>query len=443
MRHTYEGENQVNDHGYLKKELYDRAKKDIKIFDFLKDNVLDGIWYWDLEQPENEYMSDNFWRMLGYDPDKKKHVVSEWKSLVNNDDLKMAEENFDKHLENPDHPYDHIVRYKHKDGSTVWVKAKGIAIRNNEGKPIRMLGAFINITDLAKTNQWINKLKDEYEKVFNGTQDALFLIDVKGDRQFEYIRNNDSHQKKTGISLDTIEGKSPEELLGEDAAKDVIAHYQECVDERNAITYDETLDLPAGKRIWHTTLTPIINDQKVIHIVGSSRDVTEQKELEKELERRANYDMLTSLANREFLSRKVDECTKDASKQFSYIFVDLDDFKKINDRHGHLTGDYVLKKTAERLLSVVDEDDFVARLGGDEFVILKCEDNNHGKIETFVNHALHALSQPLHYEGNCLEVSASIGVSRFPSDGKNYDELTHLADRAMYKMKNKKKNNKG
>ncbi len=425
---------------YLKDELYDRAKKDIEIFEFLKDNVLDGIWYWDLEQPTNEYMSDNFWEMLGYDPDEKKHVVSEWKSLINKNDLAVVEDNFDKHLENPDHPYDHIVRYKHKDGSTVWVKAKGFAIRDDEGKPVRMLGAFINITDMARTHRRINKLKDEYEKVFNGTQDALFLIDVKGHRRFEYIRNNDSHQKKTGISLEMIEGKSPEALLGKDAAQEVIAHYQQCVDEKKAVTYDETLELPAGKRIWHTTLTPVISDREVIHIVGSSRDVTEQKRLEEELKRRANYDMLTSLANREFLSRKVDECTKDESKPFSFIFVDLDDFKKINDQHGHSTGDYVLKMTSERLLDIVDKDDFVARLGGDEFVILKCDAYERGEVETFVDHALHALSQPIQYGDKCLEVHASIGVSKFPADGRNYDELTHLADRAMYGMKRQKKN---
>lgn len=133
---------------YLKDELYARISTDPALFDFLQSGSLDGLWYWDLENPENEWMNARFWELLGYDPKEKKHLASEWQELIDPDDLKMALENFHKHCEDPAHPYDQIVRYTHKNGKTIWVRCRGIAIRNKEGKPIRMLGAHNDLTEL-------------------------------------------------------------------------------------------------------------------------------------------------------------------------------------------------------------------------------------------------------------------------------------------------------
>ena len=134
-----------NEH-YLKNELYDLIKTDSSIFEFFEKGSLDGIWYWDLEKPENEWMSPQFWTTLGYDPCGKKHLASEWQDLIHPDDLRIALENFNAHCSNPNHPYDQVVRYRHKNGSTVWVRCRGIAIRDENGKPIRMLGAHNELT---------------------------------------------------------------------------------------------------------------------------------------------------------------------------------------------------------------------------------------------------------------------------------------------------------
>lgn len=98
------------DDNYLKKELYDLLKKDSSIFEFLEKGSLDGIWYWDLENPKNEWMSPQFWATLGYNPQSKKHLASKWQDLIHPDDLDTAIENFNKHCDNPKHPYDQIVR---------------------------------------------------------------------------------------------------------------------------------------------------------------------------------------------------------------------------------------------------------------------------------------------------------------------------------------------
>ncbi|MBY6139591.1 PAS domain-containing protein [Leisingera daeponensis] len=133
---------------YLKRELYELVKSDEAIFDFLQIGSLDGIWYWDLENPEHEWMSPELWRLFGVDPETKGHFASEWQDLIHPDDLALALENFQKHLEDPDHPYDQIVRYRHAKGHMVTVRCRGLAIRDENGTPVRMLGAHNDLTKL-------------------------------------------------------------------------------------------------------------------------------------------------------------------------------------------------------------------------------------------------------------------------------------------------------
>lgn len=132
---------------YLKEELYELIKTDESIFDFIQESSLDGLWYWDLEQPEEEWMNPKFWSVLGYDHREMPHKASAWQDIIHPEDLKIATDNFIKHCKNPDHPYDQTVRYTHKNGSTVWIRCRGLAIRDNHGKPLRMLGAHQEITD--------------------------------------------------------------------------------------------------------------------------------------------------------------------------------------------------------------------------------------------------------------------------------------------------------
>jgi PAS domain S-box-containing protein len=131
---------------YLKTELYSFMLRDEAFFEFLQEGSLDGLWYWDLEAPLNEWMSPRFWTVLGYDPAERKHLSSEWQDIVYSDDLKVMLDNFRSHCQDPSHPYDQVVRFRHKDGSTVWVRCRGIAIRDESGRPVRMLGAHTDLT---------------------------------------------------------------------------------------------------------------------------------------------------------------------------------------------------------------------------------------------------------------------------------------------------------
>ncbi len=428
---------------YLKTELYNLMRDDTHIFEFIQSGSLDGIWYWDLENIENEWMSPKFWETLGYNPEEKKHLSSEWQGLIFEDDLKLAVDNFNRHRANPDCPYDQIVRYRHKNGSTVWIRCRGLAIRDQNGKAIRMLGAHSDITDLKMTELELSRLTNEYAIVFNGTQEAMFLIKVLDNGNFQYVRNNFTHQYKTGITLDQIRNKSPQELLGKELGDIVSKNYKKCVISKKRFNYEELLNFPSGEYLWSTTLSPIIEGDRVTHIVGSASDITERKKLELELETFANYDKLTGLPNRRLFFERLDRMVLESERdghQFVLLFLDLDGFKDINDNYGHAIGDEVLITVGNRLSKCIRKSDTVARMGGDEFTII-IRNNESKKIITEIVHKIHkALQEVITIGDLACKVNASIGAAIYPINGKDSETLLRNADSTMYDVK---KNIKG
>jgi hypothetical protein len=141
----------VDEH-YLKRELYELVEGS-RVFDFLQRGALDGVWYWDLDNPEHEWMSPEFWRTFGYDPTERRHLASEWQDLIHPDDLQTAMRNLEAHKADPSHPYDQDVRYRHADGSWVWVRCRGIIVRDDDGTPRRMLGVHQDITALKRAQE--------------------------------------------------------------------------------------------------------------------------------------------------------------------------------------------------------------------------------------------------------------------------------------------------
>lgn len=138
----------------LQEELYNLVQSDATIFEFIQDVTLDGLWYWNLENPTEGWINDTFWKTLGYDPVEMSKQPTGWMGLINPDDLILAKKNFEKHLADPNHDVEQIVRYTHKNGSLIWIKIKGFAIRDEQMRPVRMLGVHINVNE-EKRNEML------------------------------------------------------------------------------------------------------------------------------------------------------------------------------------------------------------------------------------------------------------------------------------------------
>jgi PAS domain S-box-containing protein len=138
---------------YLKRELYQLVRNDPAIFEFLQAGSLDGIWYWDVERQDQEWMSPRFKELFGYRDDEIPNTSEWWQANIFPEDRDVALDNFARHLADPDHPYDQIVRYRHRDGSSVWVRCRGLAVRNDRGEPIRLLGCHTDVTALKRAEE--------------------------------------------------------------------------------------------------------------------------------------------------------------------------------------------------------------------------------------------------------------------------------------------------
>jgi len=173
------------------------------------------------------------------------------------------------------------------------------------------------------------------------------------------------------------------------------------------------------------------------YIMSTAVDVTEQREIENELFRRAYLDDLTDLPNRRLIEQTVEELIAggDEGTSFALAFIDVDNFKHINDYYSHAVGESVLVKIAQRISGVLRAADMLARVGGDEFVLLINPVHNVQGLADDIAHLVERLKQPYGIDGHEIFSSASVGVSVYPHHGRSYDVLRRNADSAMYRSK--------
>jgi diguanylate cyclase (GGDEF)-like protein len=177
--------------------------------------------------------------------------------------------------------------------------------------------------------------------------------------------------------------------------------------------------------------------------VGVAVDVTERKRHERELDRRANYDELTGLPNRTLLMTQVEHAFDHARRNRDHVavfFLDLDNFKAINDSMGHGAGDALLRETATRLQRLMRDSDIPGRLGGDEFLVisekLKCPED----AEVIAHKITKAFQRPFQVDGREVYATTSVGIAVYPGDGDSAEQLLQSADTAMYQAKSQGKN---
>jgi len=177
-----------------------------------------------------------------------------------------------------------------------------------------------------------------------------------------------------------------------------------------------------------------------LFFTGMIRDITDRVRSEEEIKKMALTDFLTGLSNRHHFDSKIEEAvsiSNRTNRSFALLLIDMDKFKPVNDTYGHLVGDALLIEVASRLKKEKRDTDTVARIGGDEFAVILNHLESSESVNVPLKRISQVLSQPYKIEGHDLDVGASIGVSLFPQQSKDVDELFKLADAAMYENKSK------
>ena len=203
--------------------------------------------------------------------------------------------------------------------------------------------------------------------------------------------------------------------------------------------HNSVFELQHGKTSLEVHLNPLLDEHGQRQgVIGVSIDITEHKHQERELAYRANYDQLTGLANRSLAMEEIQRAFKRAERSgtmAALCFIDLDNFKTINDTMGHKAGDQLLQQTAKRLVSITRGTDFCARISGDEFIVLAEGLDRAELAENVAYKLISCFRPPYSIHGRDVFASASIGVAVYPNDGATPGHLLQNADTAMYHAK--------
>jgi diguanylate cyclase (GGDEF)-like protein/PAS domain S-box-containing protein len=231
-------------------------------------------------------------------------------------------------------------------------------------------------------------------------------------------------------------GKTDSDIFSSGHADQALADEQEIMRTgQSKIGLEEKETWPDGHESWAlTTKVPLKNRYgKIIGTMGISHNITDRKQADLRIRYMALHDALTGLPNRILLEDRRNQ------QSVAVLMLDLDRFKNVNDSFGHYVGDRLLEAVSKRLQASLRDSDILARLGGDEFVIgLPMVADNRG-IETFAQKVLSKLGEPFRIEGHELKVSASIGISVYPTDGEIPEALLQFADAAMYQAKKERR----
>jgi diguanylate cyclase (GGDEF)-like protein/PAS domain S-box-containing protein len=265
-------------------------------------------------------------------------------------------------------------------------------------------------------------------------------ITVKDVRDRRYVLVNRVAEIQFGLSNDAIVGKTACDLFPTALAEKIARDDDESLRSADGLLLDEhRWESKASGNLFITSKRIVIRNQtgEPRYIINVVEDVTDRRRADEKIAHLAHYDALTDLPNRvlfrEQVERELQRTKRD--EQFALLYIDIDEFKGINDSLGHHVGDELLKVVATRLRSCIRETDLVARLGGDEFAVIQTNAGNVADVVEFVTRIHEAIRQPYQCLGHQLSTDASIGIALAPRDGTDLDQLIKNADLAMYGAK--------
>ena len=296
----------------------------------------------------------------------------------------------------------------------------------------QMQGAFVLITDITRYRLAERALRDGEErmrKFAEASNEGIFihhggiLTDVNG-----ALLALLGYTREEMVGREVLSFLAPEWL---DAATDYLRAGREDA-------YEAEVVHQSGRRIPVEIVGKTVRISNEVSRLGVVRDLTARRHAEARIQYLAHHDMLTGLPNRAYLTERLTTILALARRHGTLVaimFIDLDNFKTVNDSLGHHVGDVLLKQVAARIKEVLREADMVSRLGGDEFLVILADFAAPDDAAKVAQKLLQVISAPIDLDGREIRSSASIGVSMFPRDGDNAEDLIRHADAAMYSVK--------
>ena len=256
---------------------------------------------------------------------------------------------------------------------------------------------------------------------------------------------NQAFERITGYSKEEVIGKTPRILQGENSQRNELDRIHAALKKWEPVRAELINYKKNGEEIWlDLNIVPLADENGwYTHWVAIERDITERKRAEQEIQHLAFYDPLTKLPNRQLLLDRLEQqlvSTIRSDHSGALLFIDLDNFKILNDSHGHDMGDLLLKQVAKRIVDAVRMSDTVARLGGDEFVVIlenlsADETEAATQAQNVAEKILHSFSEPFRLPGLEHYTTPSIGIASFGNNAISVDEILKHADLAMYQAK--------
>lgn len=366
-----------------------------------------------------------------------------YEAFIHPDDQSAVREAIDRALD-ARRRFDVEYRIHHADGGLRWVWERGTAVFADDGHLAALEGIVEDISARKAQEQALLEAERRYRSLFDNAIEGIFRTTPEG----RYLDANPALARIYGFD-------TPDELI---ATLEDIGHqlyvdpgrreeFMRIVAARGEITgFESQVYRKNGDVIWISENARAVFDSegRVSHYEGTVEDVTERRLYQERIEQQANYDTLTGLANRSLLHDRLKQAILAAATygtRLAVAFIDLDHFKVINDSLGHHVGDELLRTMAERFRRVVREHDTVARLGGDEFVLVINGHASADSVGMMLENVLRVIGEPWRSEHGELQVTSSIGVALYPDDGDDAETLLKNADSAMYRAKERGRNN--
>jgi diguanylate cyclase (GGDEF)-like protein/PAS domain S-box-containing protein len=324
-----------------------------------------------------------------------------------------------------------------KDGQLTWMGGSWQSIKNDNGEA---LGYRTSFRDISQRKRDEDKLQLA-ARFFKQAHEGIMVTDATG----TIVDVNPTFTKITGYSYENAVGNNPRMLKCAIQSSDFFVDMWKSIRERGYWRGETWSQKKNGDQFAEKLTVSALTDESGLttHYVCLLSDITERKQQQQQLEQLAHYDPLTNLPNRVLFADRFSQViahSKRTSNQLAVCFLDLDDFKSVNDTHGHDVGDQLLVEVAKRIKSTLREGDTASRQGGDEFTLLLGGIKSITHCEQILSRIQHALAQPYVISEHNLEISASLGVTLYPTDNADLGTLLRHADQAMYQAKSAGKN---